>query len=208
MALSPSTHSKPRRLVGGVRDALDWPLALARIQRPERGREELDQHRSAPLLAPWDGTRGSGCDARRLSTAGLSATWRTMQASRAGAIRADAALRHGIMGNRRTPSRVRARGGCSITSPASFCYLIRSAAGQAVRIRRFLLFAMPQPFHAEKPSAIIGQNPEEPVQAGSPARSRSVRKTDPWTISFRTTEIVLQQSGRRIEAGRSRGGQS
>jgi hypothetical protein len=116
---------------------------LARIQRPERGREELDQHRSAPLLAPWDGTRGSGCDARRLSTAGLSATWRTMQASRAGAIRADAALRHGIMGNRRTPSRVRARGGCSITSPASFCYLIRSAAGQAVRIRRFLLFAMP-----------------------------------------------------------------
>ena len=36
------------RQVYRVRYAPGWPLALARIQRPERGRAELDQHGSAP----------------------------------------------------------------------------------------------------------------------------------------------------------------
>jgi hypothetical protein len=141
--------------------------------------------------------------------AGLSALGAPYAGVRWCAIRADAALRHGIVGKRRTPSRVGGRGGCSIASPAKFCYLIRSAAGQAVQTQRFFPLCQAQASRAERPSATIGQNPEEPVQAGSPARSRAEReKTDPWTISFRTAEIVLQQSGRRIEAGRSSGGQS
>ena len=70
LVLSSSNHSKPRPLAGGGRDALGWPLALARIRASERGQAELDRHEERTLLAPWDGTRGSGsgCDARCLST--------------------------------------------------------------------------------------------------------------------------------------------
>jgi len=72
-------RSSYRRLAGGGRDALGWPLALAHIRAPERGRAELDQH-GERTLAPWDGTRGSesGCDAHRLSTGRSIRAWRTL----------------------------------------------------------------------------------------------------------------------------------
>src|SRR3984957_16660829 len=58
-AFPPSKRSRYRRLVGGVRDALGRPLALAR-NADTQSWTSMEAHPPAPL-------GGSGCDARRLA---------------------------------------------------------------------------------------------------------------------------------------------